>query len=104
MLIRTYSDEEKRAYIEEFKASGMSQSAFSNEKGIAKTTFRDWLKMDKQMAFGEIDLNQTGNLTEKKPKYKKTMVFAKEDIKIELKEGFDKQFLRDIVEVLINVY
>ena len=36
------------------------------------------------------------------PKMKKPTVFVNEKIRIELKEGYSKQFLRNIVEVLIN--
>lgn len=106
MVVREYSKEEKMAYIEEFKASGMSQKRFAKEKGIPDTTLRGWLRLDRAMAFGEIDLKQpithvTTTETVKQP-IKKTMVFAKEDIRIELKEGFDKEFLKKIVEVLID--
>lgn len=104
-MIREYSKEEKLAYIEEFKSSGMSQTRFAREKGIPDTTFRGWVGLNKSSTFGEIDLTQpnVSNLSQEleEPKVE-TIVFAKNDIRIELKEGFDKQFLRKIVEVLIN--
>jgi len=104
-MVREYSKEEKLAYIEEFKLSGMSQTRFAREKGIPDTTFRGWVGLNKSSTFGEIDLtpSNVSNISQEleQPKIK-TIVFAKDDIKIELKEGFDKQFLRKIVEVLIN--
>lgn len=106
MVIREYSKEEKMAYVEEYKVSGMSQKAFARQKGIPDTTFRGWLRLERAMAFGEIELKPTiaPVVTEKTMQpVKKTMVFAKDDIRIELKEGFDKELLKKIVEVLIDV-
>lgn len=104
-MVREYSKEEKLAYIEEFKSSGMSQTRFAREKGIPDTTFRGWVGLNKTSVFGEIDLTQSNvsNISQEleQPKIE-TIIFAKDDIRIELKEGFDKQFLRKIVEVLIN--
>lgn len=102
MVLREYTQAEKLAYVEEFKASGMSQKRFAKEKGIPDTTFRGWLKSDRALEFGEICLKPPATNYEPKEPVRKTMVFAREDIRIELREGFDKQFLRKIVEVLIN--
>ncbi len=102
MALREYTQEEKLAYVEEFKTSGMSQKGFAKEKGIPDTTFRGWLKLDRALGFGEICLKPTATNYEVKEPIRKTTIFAREDIRIELKEGFDKQFLRKIVEVLIN--
>jgi hypothetical protein len=102
MVAREYSQEEKIAYVEEFKSSGMTSTAFAREKNIPDTTFRGWLRLERAMAFGEIDLKPSNVSETSKVSIKKTMVFAKDDIRIELKEGFDKQFLRNIIEVLLN--
>ena len=100
--IRGYSKEEKIAYVEEFKASGMNIAEYARTRNIPNTTLRGWLRLDKALAFGEINIRPQTNAVPPAPVVKKTMVFAKEDIRIELKEGFDKEFLRNIVEVLIN--
>ena len=104
MLGYQYSKEEKIAYVEEFKSSGMSANEYSREKGIPATTFRGWLRLDRALEFGEIDLKsgEIEQISKVVPPIRKTMVFAKEDIRIELKEGYDKELLRNIVEVLIN--
>ena len=86
----------------------MSVSEYARDKGIPSTTLRGWLRLDRALAFGEIDLkpqfNEPSNVpTRTNLPIKKTMVFAKDDIRIELKEGFDKELLRKIVEVLISV-
>ena len=99
---REYSQEEKIAYVEDFKISGMSIAEYTRCKNIPNTTFRGWLRLDKALAFGEINIKPQTQAIPPAPVVKKTMVFAKEDIRIELKEGFDKDFLRNIVEVLIN--
>ena len=101
MSIRTYSEEEKIAYVEEFKESGMNVTMYAREKGIPDTTLRGWLRLDRALAFGEIDL-KAQHITQPITPQKKSIVFAMENIKIELKEGYDKTFLKQIVEVLCN--
>lgn len=108
MVNKEYSKEEKNTYLEDFKESGMSVSEYAREKGIPTSTLRGWLRLDRALAFGEIDLkpqfNETSNSSSKlNQPIKKTMIFAKDDIRIELKEGFDKELLKKIVEVLIGV-
>ena len=108
MSNREYSQEEKLAYIQDFKESGMSLSSYAKEKGIPVTTFSGWVRLDKALAFGEIDLKPQFNEPANAPlksnqSVKKTMIFAKDDIRIELKEGFDKDLLKKIVEVLVSV-
>lgn len=107
MTNKEYSKEEKIAYVEEFKDSGMSIAAYAREKGIPETTLRGWLRLDRAVAFGEIDIrpqfNETPNASFKPNQpIRKTMVFVKDDIRIELKEGFDKNLLKKIVEVFVS--
>lgn len=107
MVNKEYSKEEKLSYVESFKESGMSIAAYAREKGIPETTFRGWLRLDRAMTFGEIDIrpqfNEASNATFKPNQpIRKTIVFAKDDIRIELKEGFDKELLKKIVEVFIS--
>lgn len=103
MSTRMYSEEEKIAYVEEFKASEMSIKAYAEEKGIPDTTLRGWLKQDRALAFGEIDINPKPVAPAKIPQ-KKSIVLAMENIRIELKEGYNKEFLKSLIEVLENAY
>lgn len=107
MLGRKYSNEEKKAIIEEFKSSGIKQTIFAREKGIPEATFRGWLKLEKEKAFGEIDLGQAVNINASSTfnpdqSIGKTIIFKKDDIKLELRDGFDKELLKKIVEVLVS--
>ena len=101
MRSKTYSEQEKIAYVEDFKSSGMTIPNFCRDMDIPETTLRDWLKANKEMKFGQIDLKPS-NAEMPKPLVKQPIIFVGENIRIELKEGFNKQFLRKIVEVLIN--
>ena len=103
MIGKIYSKEEKKSILDEFRKSGMSRCAFAVAKGIPKTTFSGWVKSDRINTFGEIDLNSSSFKTDNVDINKNSIVFTKEDMRIELKEGFDKEFLRKIVEVLTNV-
>ncbi len=100
MSVRTYEKEEKQAYVEDFKNSGETVGRYALEKGIPETTLRGWIKEDKELSFGAIEIKPSNTVIPKSTK--NTMVFVNESIRIELKENFDKEFLRKIVEVMIN--
>lgn len=100
MSARTYEKEEKQAYVEDFKNSGESMSRYAMEKGIPETTLRGWIKEDRELTFGAIEVKPSNVPL---PRIAKSAtVFATENIRIELKENFDKVLLQKIVEVLIN--
>ena len=100
MGIRVYEKKEKQAYIEDYKKSGESLAKYALENGIPETTLRGWLKEDKELKFGAIEVNSS---VPPLPRISKSpIVFATENIRIELKENFDKTLLMQIVEVLIN--
>ena len=104
MLSRKYSADEKLAYIEKFRKQKVSQAQFAKENNIPATTFGGWLKLERESIFGEINLKPAVTKQDELtvvPKVRDTIVIEKEDMKIELKKGFDKEFLRKIVEVLI---
>lgn len=98
---KVYGNEERTAYVEEFKSSGQSVTSFCRDREIPETTLRDWLKLDRAVAFGAITLGATSQESQKTI-IKQPMIFVGPNIRIELKEGFNKQLLRKIVEVLIN--
>ena len=100
MSVRTYEKEEKQAYVEDFKNSGETLGRYALEKGIPESTIRGWIKEDKELTFGAIEIKPSTTAIPKVPK--SSTVFVTENIRIELKEKFDKNLLRRIVEVLIN--
>lgn len=97
---RVYSEEEKIAYVEEFKKSELGSTTFAREIGVPESTLRTWVREDRNLSFGAIDLQPSNNMNQKN--IKKGTIFASENIRIELKEGFDKKFLLKIIEVLVN--
>lgn len=102
-MAREYGAEEKIAYVEEYENSGMSIAQFAREKQLPSSTLRSWLRLNQAMTFGEINLSQTTSITKSATIVpKKPTVFVSSDIRIELKEGFNKELLRKIVEVLID--
>ena len=99
-MSRIYSEEEKMAYVEDFKNSGLSKVQYSKKTGIPKTTLLEWLKKEEEFGFGEININPKNKDIPKV--IQKQVVFANETIRIELKEGFDKEFVLKIVQVLVG--
>lgn len=97
---RVYSEEEKMAYVEEFKNSELGSTAFAKEIGVPESTLRTWVREERNLSFGAIEIQPSNGISQKN--FKRSMVFVNENIRIELKEDFDKEFLRKIIEVLIN--
>ena len=97
-MSKVYEEEEKRMYLDAFNVSGKTKTAFARENNIPEATFRAWIKEDEYLTFGAIQLNNAQSIRNKK----QSTIFSCENIRIELKEGFDKEILRKIVEVLIN--
>ena len=102
-MSKIYSEEEKQAYLGSFKVSGKSKTAYARENNIPEATFRAWIKDEYCQLFGAIDINPIVTQTQNsKKENKQSTIFSCNNIRIELKEGFDKQFFKRIVEVLIN--
>ena len=99
-MARIYSDEEKRAYLDQYKVSGKCKTEYARENDIPEATFRAWIKEENYSDFGILEPNnvETTNVV----KVVKPILFANENIRIELREGFDKEFLKRIIEVLVN--
>lgn len=97
MSIRKYSKQEKEKYVEEFKNSNESQTAFAKTRGIPEATFRGWLNYqndnDNDITFGRIDLNTINDIE---------FAFKYHNISIELKKGFDKKVLKRVLGVFMN--
>ena len=98
-MARIYSEEEKRTHLDKYKVCGKTKTEYARENDIPEATFRSWIKEETLSAYGLIE--QTSGETEK-VKIEKTTIFTNDTIRIELREGYDKEFLRSIIEVLIN--
>jgi len=96
-MSRNYSEEEKQAYLEEFNKAGENVGYFARANNIPESTLRGWL--DAEVAFGKISILGTRTSSNKS---NKNLVFAAENIRIELKENFNKELLKRVVEVLID--
>ena len=97
MSQRKYSEEEKKAYVEEFNESGENLGYFARANDIPESTLRGWI--DAEVKFGKISMKRMGAST---TKANKNLVFACENIRIELKENFNKELLQKIMGVLID--
>lgn len=99
-MSKIYSEEEKRTHLDQYKVSGKTKTEYARDNSIAEATFRAWVKEEKLATYGLIE-TETG---EEIPNQKivKPTIFANENIRIEIRDGYDKEFLRRIVEVLIN--
>lgn len=56
----SYTDEERRELIEEFKTSGLTQAAFCREWNLNSKTLARWLRIereDNEVSFCEVELS-----------------------------------------------
>lgn len=96
----TYEKGEKQAILEEYKRSGRSLKGSAEEKGILASTLQGWIKDDKNLIFGAIEVNSSNPPLPRT--IKPAIIFSTEKMRIELKEGFDKELLKSIVGVLLH--
>lgn len=99
-MARIYSDEEKRLHLDQYKVSGKCKTEYARDNDIPEATFRSWIKEENYSDFGILETGSSE--TEKVTKIVRSTIFANETIRIELKEGFNKEFLKRIIEVLVN--
>lgn len=98
MIAIKYSNKEKQHFIEDYRNSGLNIEQYSNKNAISENNLKKWIQEDKEATFGKLStdtLSLDFNI-------EKTIVFKNKNMSIELKEGFDKEYLKKIVEVLIN--
>lgn len=96
-VLRKYTDQEREQYLEEYQNSDLTPGQYAREKGIPPSTFNGWLTRETDIRFGEIQSDETSKTVLIKP----NKVFLTDTIRIELKQGYSKDFLKNVVEVLI---
>jgi len=99
-MSRKYQEDDIRIMLEKFKISNSSIGEFATEENIPESTLRDWIKkQSQQIKFGEIQLKETSTkIVISRP----NTIFVSENIRIELKENYDKELLKNILGVLLN--
>ena len=73
---------------------------YTREKNIPASTFRGWLTREIEIRFGELNLEEVS--PNKTTPSKTSTVFITDKIRIELKEGYDKNLLKSLMGVLLN--
>lgn len=97
-MSKNYNVDEKNKYIKKFEESKLSVKQFVRENGIKYNIFVNWLKEERNKKFGKIDIETTTLVNQEVPK----IILTSKSIKIELNKGYDKVFLKNVLEVLIN--
>lgn len=96
-ILRRYTDKERERYLEEYQNSDLTISGFAREKGIPASTLKGWINRETDIRFGELQTEENTRTAMPRP----NKVFITENIRIELKYGYNKEFLKSVVEVLI---
>ena len=103
-----YSEEDKIKYVRGFRNCTLTMYDYAEKMGIPGEEFRGWLKKYKELpSFGMIELNlttdnevmQTGTSSDE---IKTIMAFDNGTIKLELKENFSRELLKNLVEALVQ--
>ena len=98
--------EEKRKCIEEFRKSGMRTKEYAEMKGIPVTTLKYWVRTFKDTEnkkaekFGKLEVTHMEDKPSEKSTKGREIQFTCENIRIELKDGYDKEIFKRIVEVI----
>lgn len=97
-VLRKYTDKEREHYLEEYQNSELTMSQFAREKGIPASTLKGWINRETDIRFGELQTEENTRTSMPRP----NKVFIAENIRIELKYGYNKEFLKKVVEVLME--
>ena len=97
-MSQIYSEEEKKSHLDRFMVSGKTKTEYARENNIPEATFRAWVKQEQYSMFGEIEVENEKSFV--KAKIEKPIIFCNDTIRIELKNGYDKKFLKNIIEVI----
>ena len=104
MFKSKYNLEDKKKWLEDFKKSTKSAAGYAKAIGVPETTFRMWIHENENKqynnTFGEITLAENTIITSQEKK--EVIIFQGRKIKIELEQGYSKETLKKIIEVLIN--
>ena len=97
---RMYSEEEKQSHLDKFRVSGKSKTLYARENDIPEATFRAWVKDEQYAMYGALEWGQISETTNTNPNIVRPVIFCNENIRIELRDGYDKNFLKQIIEVI----
>lgn len=98
-MARNYSDDEKQLHLDQYKVSGKSKAEYARDNDIPETTFRTWVKEINYSDFGVLETEENNKDV---VKVIRPVIFTNENIRIELRDGYDKDLLKKIIEVLVN--
>ena len=104
MKRRRYSNRQKREYLEEYRKSGKTPAEFSKRKNIVLSTFCNWLRESKSEIEPQSDIELEVNEDFGEVKIEDinpSLMLVTDKIKIELQEGYNKQFLHKLMEVIL---
>ena len=91
--MKQYTVEEKKKCVEGYKNSHLTISKYAKQNNISHVTLKRWLDKDNEGKFGEVSI-----AIDNPP----TFNLVTDAIKIELKEGYSKNFLQGILEVILS--
>ena len=101
-MARIYSNEEKEEYLAQYHASGKRKTEFARENNIPEATFRAWIDNENNSMYGRIDFERINNQESKVTNIVRPIIFMSDKIRIELQEGYSKELLKNVIEVLLN--
>ncbi len=102
--MKEYSEEEKEKYVRGFKKCTLTLYDYAREMNIRPEELKQWLKEDNGSAlFGKIEMSDIVRTPVSTSTSRTAIKFESKNIKIELKENYDKVLLMNLMEVLLNV-
>ena len=100
-MVRIYSEAEKEKYVRGFKSCTLTLDEYANKMQIDSEKLKEWLKNTKYSEkFGLLTFDMQSNI--ENASSSKNLTFITNNIRIELKSGYDKALLRNIMEVILK--
>lgn len=97
---KQFSEEERKEHVNNWECSGMSITQYAKSCNISRKTLSTWIQKARAKTSSEIEFSPAIDISQSFSN--NVVTFENETIKIELKKNFNKNFLRKIVEVLVN--
>lgn len=101
--MKLYDDKKRSEILEEFKKSGKTAYGFCKEKKLSLVTLKRWLSKENSETFGII---YKKDKLEESIRKNETMtcatIFKNDKISIELEKGYDRNFFKKVIEMILN--
>lgn len=102
-MVKIYSDAEKEKYVRGFKTCSLTLREYADKMKIEPEKLKEWLQISRYSEkFGMINLDMSSQSNVENVNISQSVTFVTDNIRIELKKGYNKDILRSIMDVILK--